>query len=498
MKTKSISLILLLSVFMLIAGGMVLKKYENETLIDAKWSEKEDALLAITIDGKESDNFPTTSSYNGTVTCSNGSGTAVWNGSKWIFNVTSITKNKTRCNVEFTKKPTVYDKVLADYAKNNGVSKTTDENGKEVYYYVGNITNNNLILNNFCWKMGRTTETNGVKLLYNGLYNSSTKCNNTGDDTEVEKYYVSQGGATATPAYLGYNHNKGYEKNIKTSDNSSYVFGSSVSYTNGVYTLNNTKTDKFENHFSDTTDSSYDNGLDNYHYTCFSTSRTCSSVSYIYSLWYSSSLYIFYLTLENGNTIETALNEMLFADDVNSTNSELKTIVDNWYKTNMISATNYLENAIFCANRTINDYGGFNPNGGNLTSNFLLNYRTLTCSNKLDQYTLKVSAGGTANYGNNALDYPVGLYNVKEVLLSSNGNKEGSFLTSNNSYYLINNYGIISSGFLQPGFVTSRGLAGAYVTGEKMGIRPVVSLRTDIILTGGKGEPDNPYTVSLP
>ena len=189
---------------------------------------------------------------------------------------------------------------------------------------------------------------------------------------------------------------------------------------------------------------------------------------------------------------------MLFADDVNSTNSELKTIVDNWYKTNMISATNYLENAIFCANRTINDYGGFNPNGGNLISNFLLNYTTLTCSNKLDQYTLKVSAGGTANYGNNALDYPVGLYNFKEVLLSSNGNKEGSFLTSNNSYYLINNVGITSSGFLQPGFVNSRGLAISYVTGEKMGIRPVVSLRTDIILTGGTGEADNPYTVALP
>ena len=496
MKTKSISLILLLSVFMLIAGGMVLKKYENETLIDAKWSEKEDALLAITIDGKESDNFPTTSSYNGTVTCSNGSGTAVWNGSKWIFNVTSITKNKTRCNVEFTKKPTVYDKVLADYAKNNGVSKTTDENGKEVYYYVGNITNNNLILNNFCWKMGRTTETNGVKLLYNGLYNSSTKCNNTGDDTEVEKYYVPQ--VNATPTYLGYMYNKVYEKNTKTSDNSSYVFGSSVSYTNGVYTLNNTKTDKFENHFSGTTDSSYDNGLDNYHYTCFSTSRTCSSVSYIYSLWYSSSLYILYLTLENGNTIETALNEMLFADDVNLTNSKIKNSVDNWYKTNMTSATNYLENAIFCANRTIKDYGGFNPNGGNLTSNFLLNQTVLTCANKTDQYTLKVSAGGTANYGNNALDYPVGLYNVKEVLLSSNGNKEGSFLTSNNSYYLINNFGIISSGFLADGFVTSKGLATSYVGVEEKGIRPVVSLRTDIILTGGTGEPDNPYTVSLP
>ena len=495
MKNKSVSLVLLLSVFVVIAGVIFLKNYESETLVEAKWNEKEDALLAITIDGKESDSFPTNSGYVGTVTCNNATGTTSWNGSKWVFNVTDITQNKTKCNVNFTKRPTVYDKVLADYSKNNGVSKTTDENGKEVYYYVGNITNNNLVLNNFCWKMGRTTETNGVKLLYNGLYNSSTKCNNTGDDTEVEKY-VLQGGSKL--AYLGYMHNKVYTSNVKTSDNSNYVFGSSVSYANSVYTLNNTKTDKFENHFSGTTDSSYDNGLDNYHYTCFSTSRTCSSVSYIHSLWYSSSLYIHYLTLENGNTIETAMNEMLFADDVNSTNSELKTSVDNWYKTNMTSATNYLENAIFCANRTIKDYGGFNPNGGKLTSDFLLNYTTLTCSNKLDQYTLKVSAGGTADYGNNALDYPVGLYNFKEALLSSNNNKKGSFLTSNNSYYLINNIGMTSSGFLLHGFVNSSGFVANYATGEKQGIRPVVSLRTDIILTGGTGEPDNPYTVSLP
>ena len=495
MKNKKVSLILLLSVFAVITVTMYLKRYQSEPLVEAKWNEKEDTLLAITIDGKESDKFPTTSSYTGVVTCSNGSGTALWNGSKWIFNVTSITQNKARCNVEFTKKPTVYDKVLADYSKNNGVSKTTDENGKEVYYYVGNITNNNLVLNNFCWKMGRTTETNGVKLIYNGLYNSSTKCNNTGDDTEVEKYYVPQ--TNATPTYLGYMYNKVYEKNTKTSDNSSYVFGSSVSYANGVYTLNNTITDKFENHFSGTTDSSYDNGLDNYHYTCFSTSSTCTNVFYIFSLRCLTNIYAYYLTLENGNTIETALNEMLFADDVNSTSSDLKIQVDNWYKSNMTSVTNYLENAIFCASRTITDYGGFNPNGGKLTSELRLDYETLTCSNKLDQYTLKVSVGGTVNYGNNALDYPVALYTIKEAYLSTN-RTSGSFLDTKNYYYLMTKIGITNYGTLGQGFMSSSGLPLSYFTGEKMGIRPVVSLRTDIILTGGTGEPDNPYTVSLP
>lgn len=77
MKNKSLSLILLLSVFVVITGVIFLKNYETETLVDAKWSEKEEALLTITIDGKESDKFPTTSSYIGVVTCSKGSVTCL-------------------------------------------------------------------------------------------------------------------------------------------------------------------------------------------------------------------------------------------------------------------------------------------------------------------------------------------------------------------------------------------------------------------------------------
>ena len=78
MKNKRISLILLLSVLVVITGVIFLKNYETETLVDAKWNEKEDALLAITIDGKESDKFPTTSSYIWVVTCSKGSVTCLW------------------------------------------------------------------------------------------------------------------------------------------------------------------------------------------------------------------------------------------------------------------------------------------------------------------------------------------------------------------------------------------------------------------------------------
>ena len=76
MKNKSLSIILLLSVFVVITSVIFLKKYNGETLVESKWNEKEDAMLAITINGEEVDNFPTTAGYVGKVTCTNGTRSA--------------------------------------------------------------------------------------------------------------------------------------------------------------------------------------------------------------------------------------------------------------------------------------------------------------------------------------------------------------------------------------------------------------------------------------
>ena len=76
MKIKNLSLVLLLSVFIVITSVVILKRYESETLVEAKWNEKEDTLLAITIDGEDANAFPTTNTYTAIVNCFNGAGTA--------------------------------------------------------------------------------------------------------------------------------------------------------------------------------------------------------------------------------------------------------------------------------------------------------------------------------------------------------------------------------------------------------------------------------------
>ena len=61
------------------------------------------------------------------------------------------------------------------------LSKTSNT-AYPVYYYRGEVENNNVIFANFCWKIIRTTNTGGVKLIYNGTPSNGV-CNNTVDST---------------------------------------------------------------------------------------------------------------------------------------------------------------------------------------------------------------------------------------------------------------------------------------------------------------------------
>ena len=54
---------------------------------------------------------------------------------------------------------------------NNGnglfVFEGTESDEHPIYYYRGAVTNNNVLFANICWKIVRTTETGGTKLIYN-------------------------------------------------------------------------------------------------------------------------------------------------------------------------------------------------------------------------------------------------------------------------------------------------------------------------------------------
>ena len=102
------------------------------------------------------------------------------------------------------KTTTIDYKVRSGVSGTNGIYTTTATVGNvPVYYFRGDAdkVNNNIIFNNMCWKIIRTTETGGVKIIYNGTPTDG-KCDNTEEETQVGR---SAFNANYTDnAYVGY------------------------------------------------------------------------------------------------------------------------------------------------------------------------------------------------------------------------------------------------------------------------------------------------------
>ena len=82
----------------------------------------------------------------------------------------------------------------------SGVYMTTNtDSGEPVYYYRGQV-DNNLKFAGFCWKIIRTTETGGTKIIYNGTPNASGGCTNSGGTIGNSAYNSTNNDNT----YVGY------------------------------------------------------------------------------------------------------------------------------------------------------------------------------------------------------------------------------------------------------------------------------------------------------
>ena len=97
----------------------------------------------------------------------------------------------------------------------NGIYMTTDtDTGEAVYYYRGNV-DNHLIFANFCWRIVRTTETGGVKLIYDGVP-SNGQCNNTGAD--IGGSLFNEDAWNGDAKYVGYMYGSDIDDTENTND----------------------------------------------------------------------------------------------------------------------------------------------------------------------------------------------------------------------------------------------------------------------------------------
>ena len=193
----------------------------------------------------------------------------------------------------------------------------------------------------------------------------------------------------------------------------------------------------------------------------------------------------------------------------NTTNSTIKTTIDNWYTSNLEAKgyTKYLSTtAVYCNDRS-NPAGGYNTGNsrfyyGAYTRLYTNKAPTYDCTDTNDKFTVDTSTG------NGKLKYPIALMTADEVSFagglwatnastwyyynSAKGSSTGStywWLLSPYSWYgsdarVFGVYGSSNPGYLSSGHVNNT-----------IGVRPAVSLKSCVKTSGGDGSASAPYTI---
>ena len=255
---------------------------------------------------------------------------------------------------------------------------------------------------------------------------------------------------------------------------SNYYYGESIRWNGNDYTLENTIGLENYNNL---------NNINSHRYICLSKGQTsCNIVGYIYYKNIENNS-MYYLRLKNGvESIEQAFDNML---KKNTSNSTIKTAIDAWYKKYMLEYDSFIEDTIFCNNRTINDYHGWVQTGD--ITNSLIEFgeydvsENLKCENITDRFSV--------NNNQAKLKYKVGLISIPEY------NILGSYtLQSNKDYWTISPYYFV----MDRCDMRSIGGSGAISFGDgidKNGVRPAISLKSTTTYSSGDGTMESPYVI---
>ncbi|MDD4795766.1 MAG: DUF6273 domain-containing protein, partial [Bacilli bacterium] len=138
-----------------INAGYIHNTLTLEEQIVSEYNE-EDVTIAAIIDGEISDTFPTVQGeYIATVTCltnkgaSNASGTATWDGTKWVVDIIGADSGKTVCNVYFNTPRPLTNHIIS-LAHNSSETGVYNENG---YRYQGLNPDNYVSFNGESWRI---------------------------------------------------------------------------------------------------------------------------------------------------------------------------------------------------------------------------------------------------------------------------------------------------------------------------------------------------------
>ena len=543
--------------FMLIGFTLIyLISNPKEQLYEAKWNDTN--TLAITIDGEISTTFPSTNTYNTTVTCTTGTGSVSWNGTKWVLTTSGITKGSTKCNASFTyREPAFAETILAD----NEVKTPLSIPGTDVSDYTlddvitTSLSNVESRYQKYYVTYGTGWEANGTKFNLTGTavtagtyansysnlvgkYLPDYRLGRAGSSTAVTMmsttnlssvYYVVSA-TSSSFTYKPISSNKNITESLLASAEDDYgtsyyfrgaVTNNYVEFANKcwrIVRIGGDNTVKLILHNDNTANSANPCSSANNSDTAAFAHYNGSTYTSRFNENYDDNAYI-------GFKYGTPGSSTYEATHVNTNKSTILTNLETWYNNNLKTYENFIDDNIFCTDKTNIKDENYNP-FNLITKNGIdgLGYGTDYTYYGASKRLISVSgkhgaAGGTGptlkcNGELSKITSKIGLITADELAYAGY-----AYMLSNSSVYLEENSAVSTWVSLSPiAFADTPEIfsIGSYETGGTSGtsiergflkdqstyysecaIRPYISLNKSTKISNGSGTSEDPYIVSV-
>ena len=379
-----------------------------------------------------------------------------------------------------------FTKIAPNDTETDGLYMTEDDEG-ESYYYRGAVKNNYVSFAGFIWRIIRRNGDGSIRLIYSGKSTVDTGDTITIGNSQFNSKYWD-------PTYVGYKYNEDFslhESNGTTgydwfTNTQKYNFGTGYTFDQSIKKFTLTGDIK-----QLTWNDNHDEIVNNQLYSCLNTS--CNVVYKV--VGYNSA------TEMKVQPISYSSNILLSAQ-TNKTDSPIKTKLDSWYKTNMTSYTAKLADETFCSDRSITSGSGYLTTPATIYGAYsrLQGRKTpsLKCSGNNDKFKMSNESA--------KLYYPVALITADEVALAGGRGYYNGAYSPNSNYYLYNgNYYWTFSPSLFSSYSSHAYVWNVLPSGSlfpwnnvtnSFGVRPVINLKADTLITKGDGSSLNPFVVS--
>ena len=443
---------------------------------------------------------PTTKDYStGTYyTCGN---TSTSCDTMYLLTKATSSINQTTQQVTYNLTKYNYTATILSYDNSeSGLYSTADDEGTS-YYYRGIVGGNYVKFANKYWRIIRINGDNSVRLIYDG-----TTPHANGESSLDRQVTTSAFNSKWNDnAYVGYMYGDTSTNEVKEwtytfnysglSATAKYYFGTEYTFdkNNNAFKLGGT--------LEAMTLSEYNTKHANDKlYTIFSTSSTATSQRMNHVEKYVSP------TSMSVNAVEYASPSLENATS-NTTNSTMKTYLENWYKNNLSSYSDKIsKNSSFCNDREISTKkSGTYQNSGYGAVPTIYGYERfyswygrvvgprLTCSNVNDKFTTTNST-----IGNKKLTSPIGLITADEVNMAGarTSYQNQLFYLYTGTYYWTMSPSIFDFwGYAGEFHVNSSGELANGSTSYGYGVRPVINLDSSNLQFTGSGTKEDPYVI---